>query len=133
MKGKKKCSKCGERTGPRTKTCKKCGYHFSFKFKGRKVRTNELKDWTLLKRGDVVKSIHGYGPYAINENGDRVFCGNYGLFRVRYIEKDGVGAYPYGSKQKNGGFHFLYMGKEGVSFSGIFNRSHKLEIVKNET
>ena len=32
MKGKKTCPKCQAVTGPRTKICKKCGHHFSFKF-----------------------------------------------------------------------------------------------------
>ena len=56
--------------------------------------------------------------------------GYYGLFKVRYVEDDGIGAYPYGSKQKHGGFHFLYMGKEKKSITGGVSRSHKLEIVK---
>tara|TARA_Y100001938_G_C8082472_1_gene429976 strand:+ start:1444 stop:1845 length:402 start_codon:yes stop_codon:yes gene_type:complete len=130
MKGKKTCPKCQAITGPRTKICKKCGHHFSFKFKGRRVKTNELKDWKSLKRGDVVKSVQGYGPYWINEEGERESMGYYGLFKVRYVEDDGIGAYPYGSKQKHGGFHFLYMGKEKKSITGGVSRSHKLEIVK---
>tara|TARA_R100000700_G_C3120279_1_gene109580 strand:- start:287 stop:682 length:396 start_codon:yes stop_codon:yes gene_type:complete len=130
MKGQKTCAKCQTKAGPRTKICKKCGEHFVFKFRGRKVKTNELKDWKSLKRGDVVKSIQGYGPYWINEDGERESLGYYGLFKVRYVEKDGIGAYPYGAKQRHGGFHFLYMGKEKESITGGISRSHKLELVK---
>tara|TARA_R100001509_G_scaffold165068_1_gene144981 strand:- start:1655 stop:2050 length:396 start_codon:yes stop_codon:yes gene_type:complete len=130
MKGQKTCQKCNTKTGPRTKVCKKCGHHFAFKFRGRRVKTNEIKDWRCLKRGDIIKSVQGYGPYWINEDGEREFCGNYGLFRVRYIEKDGIGAYPYGTKQRNGGFHFLYMGKQKTSITGGVSRSHKLEMVR---
>jgi hypothetical protein len=89
-----------------------------------------LKDWKSLKRGDVVKSVQGYGPYWINEDGERESLGYYGLFKVRYVEDDGIGAYPYGTKQRHGGFHFLYMGKEKQSITGGISRSHKLELVK---
>jgi len=130
MKGKKTCTKCNTLTGPRTKICKKCGEHFVFKVRGRRIKTNELKNWESLKRGDVVKSVQGYGPYWINEEGERESLGYYGLFKVRYVEKDGIGAYPYGNKQKHGGFHFLYMGKEQKSITGGISRSHKLELVK---
>ena len=131
MKGQKSCDKCQTKAGPRTKVCKKCGNHFVFKFKGHRVKTDELKDWKSLKRGDIVKSIQGHGPYWINTDGERESCGYYGLFRVRYIEKDGIGAYPYGIKQKHGGFHFLYMGKEEKeTASGAISRPHKLQLVK---
>jgi hypothetical protein len=131
MKGKKTCGKCQTMTGPRTKICKKCGEHFVFKLRPRnKVKTNELKDWKSLERGDVVKSIQGYGPYWTNEEGERESCGYYGLFRVRRVEENGIGAYPYGTKQKHGGYHFIYMGKEEESISGTMSRSHKLELVK---
>ena len=134
MKGKKTCTKCQTMTGPRTKVCKKCGEHFVFKFKLRnKIKTNELKDWKSLKRGDVIKSIQGHGPYWINEEGERESCGYFGLFRVRYVEKDGIGAYPYGHKQKHGGFHFLYMGKEQAEkLIGTISRPHKLHLVKEK-
>jgi len=130
MKGQKTCDKCQTQTGPRTKVCKKCGNHFVFKFKGRRIKTDELKDWKSLKRGDVVKSIQGHGPYWVNEQGERESCGYYGLFRVRRVEVEGIGAYPYGSKQKNGGYHFLYMGKDKESLVGGIIRAHKLEMVK---
>ena len=131
MKGQKTCGKCQTMTGPRTKICKKCGEHFVFKLKLRnRIKTNELKDWKSLKRGDVVKSIQGHGPYWTNEEGERESCGYYGLFRVRRVEENGIGAYPYGTKQKHGGYHFLYMGKEEESISGTISRSHKLQLVK---
>ena len=131
MKGQKTCGKCQTMTGPRTKICKKCGEHFVFKLRLRnKVKTNELKDWKSLNRGDVVKSIQGHGPYWITSEGERESCGYYGLFRVRRVEENGIGAYPYGTKQKHGGYHFLYMGKEEESISGTISRSHKLELVK---
>ena len=131
MKGQKTCDKCQTKTGPRTKICKKCGEHFVFKLQLRnKVKTNELKDWKSLKRGDVVKSIQGHGPYWISSEGERESCGYYGLFRVRRVEENGIGAYPYGTKQKHGGYHFIYMGKEEESISGTISRSHKLELVK---
>jgi ribosomal protein L40E len=130
MKGQKICDKCQTKTGPRTKICKKCGKQFAFNFRGRKVKTNELKDWKSLERGDVVKSIQGHGPYWISSEGERESCGYFGLFRVRRVEEDGVGAYPYGTKQKHGGYHFIYMGKEEESISGTMSRSHKLELVK---
>ena len=131
MKGQKTCGKCQTMTGPRTKICKKCGEHFVFKLRLRnKVKTNELKDWKSLNRGDVVKSIQGHGPYWITSEGERESCGYYGLFRVRRVEENGIGAYPYGTKQKHGGYHFLYMGKEEESISGTISRSHKLQLVK---
>ena len=129
MKGKKLCDKCQHPTGPRTKVCKKCGNHFVFKFKGRKLKTNELKDWKSLKRGDIIKSLQGYGPYWVNEEGERESFGYYGLFKVRRVEEEGVGAYPHGHKQQHGGYHFLYMGKEKEAIMG-FSRPHKLQLVK---
>tara|TARA_R110000824_G_scaffold260767_1_gene449426 strand:+ start:555 stop:950 length:396 start_codon:yes stop_codon:yes gene_type:complete len=130
MKGQKTCDKCQQPAGPRTKVCKKCGNHFVFKFRRRRVKTDELKDWKSLKRGDVVKSIQGHGPYWFNEQGERESCGYYGLFRVRHVDKEGIGVYPYGYKQQHGGYHFLYMGKEKESLVGGISRAHKLQLVK---
>ena len=130
MKGQKTCDKCQHPAGPRTKVCKKCGNHFVFKFKGRRIKTDELKDWKSLKRGDIIKSIQGYGPYWINEEGERESFGYYGLFKVRRVEEEGIGAYPYGTKQKHGGYHFIYMGEDQEAISGTISRSHKLQLVK---
>ena len=133
MKGQKTCDKCHHPTGPRTKTCKKCGRHFVFQPKGRnKIRTNELKDWRSLKRGQIVKSIQGHGPYWINDKGERESMGYFGLFKVSGVSADGVGAYPHGTKQKDGGYHFLYMGQTKENSWNIrwFDNAHKLELVK---
>ena len=138
-KGKKQCDKCGREAGPRTKICPKCNTHFIFKPKSRhQVKTNALEDWRSLRRGQIIKAVQGYGPYHINSEGDRVSDGYNGLFRVSHLDKEGIGAYPFGRKHNgnscHGGYCYIYMGSKRPCkiVDGHWADTHKIELVKND-
>jgi len=140
--GKKSCDKCGRKAGPRTKVCPKCNTHFIFKPKRRiKSKTRSIEDWRSLKCGQLIRAIQGYGPYHINFDGERVSDGYSGLFRVKYVEAEGIGAYPFGRRHSvnahHGGYCFIYMGDTKPCKIGLDNHweeAHKikLEIIDDE-
>ena len=140
--GKKKCDKCDRETGVRTKVCPKCGTHFMFKPKSRRrVKTSTLEDWQSLQRGQIIKAVQGYGPYHLNNDGDRVSDGYTGLYKVRCLEKEGIGAYPVGRRHSvnahHGGYCFIYMGPKKPCKIGLnehWEEPHKikLEVIEDE-
>jgi hypothetical protein len=92
---------------------------------------DEVENWQELKKGDVVKSLHGYGPYFDSPKG-KIFQGSYGLFKVDSLTSDGLNVYEYNSRGKSlsiGGRRFLYMG-ESKQVDVIYRQPHKLIRVK---
>lgn len=90
--------------------------------------TMEVEDWSELQKGDVVRSIQGYGPYFENSLGEKTFQGSYGYFRVDEVSESGLHVYEYsprGMKLSMGGRRFIYMGpSEKVDV--IHRQPHKL-------
>ena len=93
-----------------------------------KVHKDEVTDWKELKVGDIVRSIHGYGPYFENSLGEKTFQGTYGYYKLEQIVNDGFYAYEYsprGKKLDFGGRRFVYMG-ESKKVDVIHRQPHKL-------
>lgn len=93
-----------------------------------KIHKDEVADWKELKVGDVVRSIHGYGPYFENSLGERTYQGSYGYYKVESIGEDGFYAYehsPRGKRLDFGGRRFIYMG-EPKKVDVINRQPHKL-------
>ena len=123
-KGIKTCGSCGKGCGPRTISCS-CGVRFVFKAKSKNhVRTKGLEDWRELKKDQRIKSVQGYGPYFVGEDGERQNMGYYGVFKVRSVQSDGILAVS------DKGFVFLYMGKTQDSKVAGVREAHRLELVK---
>lgn len=94
----------------------------------KKIHNNEVIDWTALKKGDVVRSVQGYGPYFENSKGEKTYQGNYGIFKVDEVHKEGFYAHEYSSRGRKldfGGRRFLYMG-ESRRVDIIYRQPHKL-------
>lgn len=131
-KGQKTCDDCGLATGPRTKVCKGCNTAFVFKAPNkRRPKTNLIEDWQALQKGQVIKSLQGYGPYYVNDEEERVSTGYSGLYKVDYVDGNGIGAYEFSSDGNGSGFCHLYMGEEKKSKVFGTLSPHKIHIVKN--
>ncbi len=114
----KTCPACSRKVHARKATCE-CGYVFY----ERKNRT--IEDWKSLKRGDIIRSVYGNGPYWENpETWERVYMGSYGKFVVEAVGSDHIRCSKiiknHRSNHKVAGTHILYMGS-----------SHKSELCDN--
>lgn len=92
------------------------------------LHANEVTDWKELKVGDVVRSIHGYGPYFENSKGEKTYQGSYGFYKVDQMCEEGFHAYEYsprGKKLDFGGRRFIYMGQP-KKVDVINRQPHKL-------
>jgi rRNA maturation protein Nop10 len=135
--GQKKCDNCGELTGPRAHNCPNCGHKFTFnpkKYSPNKV-VKEPFDWRNLKKGEFIKSIGGHGPFyptTNHETGEKeiVPMGHYGIFKVEFVDNQGIGAYEVHKNHQSGGFCYLYMGKPKLSkVTDTVMRPHKIKKV----
>ena len=127
---KKQCPDCGLMVGVRTKNCPDCDHKFLIRKRGARPKQVE---WTELKRGDVIKCVQGTGPYWVNkETGERVGFNFRGKYKVDFIDRKGIGAYPEKNKTESG-FCYIYMGKPKFSKeSGIHSRPHKILGINTE-
>ena len=125
--GKKQCLKCKQTWGPRKKICT-CGYDFNVQKGASKLNYKEIEDWTVLKRGDIIKSIQGHGPYYDLGEGKTESFGYHGFFKVNRVLKEGLGVYPFNNNETESGFCFLYMGEDNGGGITV-KRAHKLELV----
>jgi hypothetical protein len=146
--GHKVCPSCEKTSGAKSINCKFCGHRFVFKTKSEKSTRKIVKpktpkkkrkprepkpettiqDWRQLQKGDMIV-VKG-GPYFINKddikNPVKVPMGEKGLFKVAFIEKDGIIAYPKGKKHECHGTHFIYMGEKQLSSTGVFRKAHRI-------
>ncbi len=93
-----------------------------------KIHKDEVTNWKELKVGDVVRSIHGHGPYFENSKGEKTYQGSYGFYKIDQICEEGFHAYEYsprGKKLDFGGRRFIYMG-ESKKVDVINRQPHKL-------
>lgn len=94
----------------------------------KKIHPAEVINWKELAIGDVVRSIHGYGPYFENSKGEKTFQGSYGFYKIDSIGEDGFYAYehsPRGKRLDFGGRRFIYMG-EAKKVDVVNRQPHKL-------
>jgi len=106
----KTCPECGIKCHARKATCE-CGYVFYEK----KNRNKVIEDWTTLRKGDVIRSVSGNGPYWENPSTwERVYMGSYGRFVVEDVGADFIRCSKLiKNSRKNykmSGTHILYMG-----------------------
>ena len=122
----KKCPDCQEQSHARIATCK-CGFVFYKK----KSKNKTIEDWKSLKKGDIIRSVHGHGPYWENpETKDKTYIGDYGKIIVDSIGKDYVQGFEYGRSRTigMGRVVYLYMGvnKKSDLMDNLYSRPHKL-------
>ena len=125
--GIKTCKSCGATTGPRAYVCKECGAKFNVDV-GATLRTRKKKgikfNWRELMPGDYFRTKSGSGPCFILPNGECEPMGYSGIFRVAYLDGQGIHAYP--ADKKNSGHCYIYMGREKKTSIGMLRRPHKI-------
>lgn len=131
----KGCPDCGAQVHARASACKECGYVFF------KKKNSLVEDFLTLSRGDIIKSVGGHGPYYLNtkdDNQEKMYLGNYGIFKVIGKWDDGEdnrGVLVRKYKKRlgtSGPMELLYMGiPNGRSATGVMIKNpHKLLLVK---
>ena len=119
----KKCPECEAVCHVRSAICKKCDHVFYLKKKKNQIIT----DWQNLKKGDLIKSVGGNGPYWENpETKDKLYMGHYGKYVVQSVMKEGIMAIE--NKRHSHCYEFIYMGKSKRSnlMDNYYNRPHKI-------
>ena len=135
--GQKLCSKCNTANGVRAYECKSCGTEFKMKKIRKGNKNKQIEDFRTLNKGDRIKVLSRSGNYYYKQNGDRIYWTGAGKFRVKELtfddEKQTYGIACYGLTNKNGGYHWLYMGKERrIEDSDIsFHAPHKVVRIKD--
>ena len=139
--GRKLCNKCGEANGPRSFKCKSCNHPFKMnvnkkikitktkRFKRPKKRV--INNWTELERGDIIRVVGGSGPYYKDENSEKHYLTNRGLYTVLKSEQNGI----HVRSDKGGDFQFLYMGptKKSDLCTNLYRAAHKLVTVPSKS
>lgn len=121
----KTCPECKNKLHARKAECD-CGHCFYKKVK------SVIDNWQELKKGDIVRSVHGNGPYWEDPSTkEKVYMGSYGRFKVDKVGRDFIQAYGLGefSKVKTSSTHVvLYMGtfKKSKLCDNMYNCPHKL-------
>ena len=120
----KTCPACNAKLHAR-KSESSCGHCFY------KKKRHAIEDWKDLKKGDIVRSVHGNGPYWQDPNTEeKIYMGSYGKFKVEGIGRDHIRAYEVGKfgRSENSGTHILYMGqfKKSLLCDNLYNCPHKL-------
>jgi ribosomal protein L40E len=116
------CEKCGEKSGPRARKCKKCDGTFAFKVKSKdKNKQTVVSNWRDLVSGDYIKTSGG--PVWINKDGTESPMGYSGIFSVVSLDENGILAC---GRDKTSGFCHIWMTDEVINSSGIHKRPHKV-------
>jgi hypothetical protein len=121
----KTCPECQIQLHARKAECG-CGYCFYQK------RKSVVRNWQELKKGDIVRSLHGSGPYWEDPSTkEKIYMGSYGKFKVdkvceNFIRVFGVG--KFGKMQTSSSLEVLYMGdvKKSKLCDNLYNCPHKL-------
>ena len=135
--GQKVCKACDQINGARAYTCKKCGEPFKMKNGSIRYGKKPIEDWTTLKKGDCIRVLSRSGDYYYKQNGDKIHWTTAGKFVVKGITVDkgghNNGISCYGLTNKNGGYHWLYMGPEKRQKDSdiSFHAPHKVVRIKD--
>ena len=126
--GQKLCKNCNNVNGARAHVCKHCNNEFvsnnksATKVKKKKVKKyEEITDWHSLNNGDKIKVIGRSGNYYVNEDGERQYLTDAGIYTVQ--DKDDLGLRVY-----DGGYGYIYMGPEKKSdtIPNMYRSPHKI-------
>ena len=125
--GQKLCGKCNQINGARAYTCKHCGESFEVRAKGSKVKKKRVKklesiSWSDIDVGQRIKVMGRSGTYHINQNGEKTYMSDPGIYTI--IGKDTNGLRVYGKS----GYTYIYMGPEKKShlLDNMYNAPHKI-------
>jgi hypothetical protein len=135
----KECPSCNKKCHVKLSKCN-CGHLFyKAKYKpesiakadidqGKEIGGKTTIGWRSLVPGDIIKSVKGHGPFWVNpRNGERVYMGSYGRFKIKQVLKDGIMGVAYSKNCKNQ-FEFIYMGemKQSKLTDNLYRSPHKL-------
>ena len=105
--GQKLCKKCKTPNGVRAYNCKKCDDPFPMK-KKQKNKRQVITDYKTLKKGDRIRVVGGSGPYHLDQNNEKHYLTDRGVYIVKDIEDNGI--HVYGGTVNNRAYSNLYMG-----------------------
>ena len=127
--GQKICKNCNTINGARAFNCNKCDAPFDMK--GRKKKRRLVTDYKTLKKGDRIRVVGGSGPYHLDENNEKHYLTDRGVYIVKEIEDNGI--HVYGGSVNNRAYSYLYMGKETRSAvcENIYRSPHKLLLLND--
>ncbi len=130
---KKTCPECNTKSGTRTIVCVECGYEFVFSKVAKKIvkKDEYVKQhviWTELSKNDTIYVEPNTGPYWQLRSGLVEYLGESGVFKVAYLCKKGIHAYPI-KHNKAGGHRFIYMGDYNESNIGVVREPHIIYMV----
>jgi len=126
--GQKLCKNCNQINGARAHTCKHCNTEFVAKQSKNKFKQKKLKkfvdiDWQSLVAGDRIKVVGRSGTYYINSMGEKMYMTDPGIYTIQGIRDDGFVVHS-----NDGGFGYIYMGKEELSqhVPNMYRSPHKI-------
>jgi hypothetical protein len=125
--GQKLCKNCNNVNGARSHTCKHCNTEFTpgankCKTKTRKKKKFEFIDnWQELQPGDKIKVIARTGSYYINQEGEKQYLSDPGLYTIDGVDSLGIRVF-------NGAYGYIYMGPEVQSktIPNMYRSPHKI-------
>jgi hypothetical protein len=128
--GNKICVKCGGGNGCRAFNCKHCDHPFKMKKIRKRPRLQKNFDWTQLNKGDTIRVVGGSGPYYRQQNGDKQYLTERGIYYIVEVCDEGLSVQSH----KGGGREFLYMGPVCKSpwCTNLYRSPHKL-LLKTKT
>lgn len=125
--GQKICIHCNTANGVRSYECKNCGQEFKMKKPPRGIRKKQIEDFKSLNKGDKIKVVGGSGTYFLDDNGERSYMVERGIYTVSHTDEQGIHAYG------KTGYNYLYMGKRCTSpmLDSIIRSPCKILLLKN--
>ena len=128
--GQKLCKKCKTPNGVRAYNCKKCDDPFPMK-KKQKNKRQVITDYKTLKKGARIRVVGGSGPYHLDQNNEKHYLTDRGVYIVKDIEDNGI--HVYGGTVNNRAYSYLYMGKETKSAvcDNVYRSPHKILLLSD--
>lgn len=120
----KQCPECSTMLHARKSQCE-CGHSFYEK------KRRFIENWEELQKGDIIRSLHGNGPYWQDPSTqEKQYMGSYGRFVVDAVGVDHIRCYEITARgvRTPTGTHIIYMGgfKKSELCDNLFKCPHKL-------
>ena len=121
----KTCDGCGNKCGPRTKTCPNCLTEFQIvpKILRADKKPGKKVVWQDLEPGDIIQVSKRKGPHFLTCDGRKIGLNHKGKYIVYKVVEEGIHAFHF-----QGHYHsFIYMGptREDKVNNTIFE-AHKI-------
>lgn len=126
--GQKLCKNCDNINGARAHVCKHCNKEFVIGAKGnnptkqrKKKRFEFIENWQELQTGDRIKVVARTGSYYINQDGEKQYLTDPGLYTVDSVDGTGLRVF-------NGAYGYIYMGPEvpSTTIPNMYRSPHKI-------